>query len=230
MRLPDYLSRLSPVGETLTAIGAGEQALEQDIAAENSRLSVASADRDGLSLWEADYALEDGTGLPLEVRRAKIRTAMSSAATLTPAYLKELCVTIGGASFGEVVEDFPNWAVQVRPVTQDRVDTDNEILEESIRKLLPAHLSLEIIPCALLTAPDKVFAVLSAAVSEEAQGELNVETRQAWASQPCFAVLSAAVSEEAQGELNAETRQAWAEMARFSVATAAVAYELWGRA
>lgn len=201
MRLPEYLSRISPVGETLAAISAGEGELAAQIQAENSRLSVSSADRDGLSLWEADYGLEDGTGLLLEVRRAKIRTAMSGAATLTPAYLKELCVTIGGASFGEVEEDFPNWAVQVRPVSRDRVVTDAEILEESIRKLLPAHLFLDILPCALLTAPDKVFAVLSAGGTVEAAGELKVDTGQGLAS-----------------------------MERFSVATGAVVPELWGTA
>lgn len=200
MRLPEYLSRLSPVGETLDAIAAGEQALEQNIQAENSRLSVASADRDGLSLWEADYALADGTGLPLEVRRAKIRTAMSGAATLTPAYLRELCVTIGGADDGEVVEDFPSWAVQVLPVARDRVDTDTALLEESIRKLLPAHLSLEVIPCALLAALDRRFAVLSTGAMAELEGTLKGETGQGWAS-----------------------------MERCSVVTGAVAPELWGR-
>lgn len=201
MRLPQYLSRISPVGETLDAIGAGEEKLAGEITAENGRLSVASADRDGLSLWEADYGLEDATGMSQEVRRAKIRTAMSGAAPLTPAYLKELCVTIGGASFGEVEEDFPHWAVQVRPVTRDKVVTDTEILEESIRKLLPAHLSLEILPCALLTVPDKVFAVLSAGGMAQLEGTLKVDTAQGWAA-----------------------------MERFSVATGAVAPELWGRA
>ena len=146
MRLPEYLSRISPWGRLSTPSRPGELALEQNITAENGRLSVASADRDGLSLWEADYGIEDADGLPLDVRRAKIRTAMSGAATLTPAYLRELCVTIGGADDGEVVEDFPHWAVQVRPVTWDRVDADTEILEESIRKLLPAHLTLELLP------------------------------------------------------------------------------------
>ena len=187
------------MGETLDAIAAGELALEQNITAENGRLSVASADRDGLSLWEADYGIEDADGLPLDVRRAKIRTAMSGAATLTPAYLRELCVTIGGADDGEVVEDFPHWAVQVRPVTWDRVDADTEILEESIRKLLPAHLTLELLPCALLTAPEHFFAVLSAGSMAEVEGELHVDTAQGWA-----------------------------EMERFPVATAAVAPELWG--
>lgn len=200
MRLPEYLSRLSPVGETLDAIAAGEQALEQNIVDENSRLSVASADRDGLSLWEADYALADGAGLPLEVRRAKIRTAMSGAATLTPARLRELCVTIGGADDGEVEEDFPHWTVRVRPVTQDRVDTDNELLEESILKLLPAHLALEIVPCAALMAADRVFAVLSTGTVAQLRGTLKVEYGQGGAS-----------------------------MERCSVVTGAVAPELWGR-
>lgn len=201
MRLPEYLSRISPVGETLDAIAAGELALEQNITAENGRLSVASADRDGLSLWEADYGIEDADGLPLDVRRAKIRTAMSGAATLTPAYLRELCVTIGGADDGEVVEDFPHWAVQVRPVTWDRVDADTEILEESIRKLLPAHLTLELLPCALLTAPDKVFAVLSAGGMAEVEGELHADTAQGWAEMECFPVATAAVASELWGSV-----------------------------
>ena len=201
MRLPEYLSRISPVGGTLGAIAAGEQALEQNITAENGRLSVASADREGLSLWEADYGIEDATGLPLDVRRAKIRTAMAGAATLTPAYLRELCITIGGADDGEVEEDFPRWAVQVRPVTWDRVDTDMDILEESIRKLLPAHLSLDLIPCALLTAPEQVFAVLSAAGMAEAEGELHAETRQARAEMERFPVASGAVAPELWGSV-----------------------------
>lgn len=199
MRLPEYLGRLSPVGETLDAIAAGEQALEQNIQAENSRLSVASADRDGLSLWEADYALADGTGLPLEVRRAKIRTAMSSAATLTPAYVRELCVTIGGADDGEVVEDFPSWAVQVLPVARDRVDTDTALLEESIRALLPAHLSLEVIPCALLSALDRRFGVLSTGAMAELEGTLKEETGQGWASMERFSVVTGAVAPELWG-------------------------------
>lgn len=201
MRLPEYLSRIFPVGETLGAIAAGEQALEQNITAENGRLSVASADREGLSLWEADYGIEDATGLPLDVRRAKIRTAMAGAATLTPAYLRELCITIGGADDGEVEEDFPRWAVQVRPVTWDRVDTDMDILEESIRKLLPAHLSLDLIPCALLPAPEQVFAVLSAAGMAEAEGELHAETRQDRAEMERFPVASGAVAPELWGSV-----------------------------
>lgn len=94
----------------------------------------------------------------------------------------------------------PHWTVRVRPVTQDRVDTDNELLEESILKLLPAHLALEIVPCALLTAPDKVFAVLSAGTVAQLRGTLKVEYGQGGAS-----------------------------MERCSVVTGAVAPELWGR-
>lgn len=199
MRLPEYLSRISPVGETIAAIRAGELALEQNITAENGRLSVAAADRDGLRLWEADYGIEDADGLPLDVRRAKIRTAMSGAATLTPAYLRELCLTIGGADDGEVVEAFSRWTVQVRPVTWDRVDADTQILEESIRKLLPAHLSLEMIPCALLSAPEHFFAVLSAAGMAEIAGELHVDTAQGWAREECFSVVTGAVAPELWG-------------------------------
>lgn len=199
MRLPEYLSRISPVGETIDAIAAGELALEENITAENGRLSVAAADRDGLRLWEADYGIEDADGLPLDVRRAKVRTAMSGAATLTPAYLRELCLTIGGADDGEVVEEFQNWAVQVRPVTWDRVDADTQILEESIRKLLPAHLSLEMIPCALLSAPEHFFAVLSAGGMAEIAGELHVDTAQGWARGECFSVVTGAVAPELWG-------------------------------
>lgn len=84
MRLPEFLTRISPVGETLDAIGAGEETLAALVEAENSRLSVATADAEGLKLWEKDYGLTDGTGEPDAARRLKIRTAMAGACTLTP--------------------------------------------------------------------------------------------------------------------------------------------------
>lgn len=37
--------------------------------------------------------------------------AMLGGRTLTPAFLKELCVTLGGGERGEVEEDFAHWSV-----------------------------------------------------------------------------------------------------------------------
>ena len=56
MRLPEYLTRLSPVGETLAAVETEEEALRTEVAARNAQLTVSTAES-GLDLWEADYGL-----------------------------------------------------------------------------------------------------------------------------------------------------------------------------
>ena len=61
MRLPPFLTGLSPIRETLEAIQAGENALSALVELENDRLAVDSADPQGLALWEADYGLPDGS-------------------------------------------------------------------------------------------------------------------------------------------------------------------------
>lgn len=94
MRLPAFLTELSPIRETLEAIGAGEEGLSGAVAEKNKQLCVGTAG-EGLSLWEADYGLPDRTGGDPEGRRAAVRAAMAGGRTLTPAYLRELCVTLG---------------------------------------------------------------------------------------------------------------------------------------
>lgn len=170
MRLPEFLTRISPVGETLDSIGVGEENLTALVEAENSRLSVATADAEGLRLWEKDYGLADGTGEPDATRRLQIRTAMAGACTLTPQRLKSLCVTLGGADYGEVEEDFPQWAVRVYPVTEGRLPPGYAALESSIRRLMPAHLSLEVLPCTALTSANEIFGVATGGLYAELWG------------------------------------------------------------
>lgn len=167
MRLPEFLTKISPVGETLYAIEAGEENLAALVEAENSRLSVATADSEGLSLWEKDYGLSDGTGQSDAARRLQIRTAMAGACTLTPQYLKDLCMTLGGADYGEVEEDFSNWTVRVCPVTTGGLPPDSTALQNCIRRLMPAHLNLEVLPCGEISACDALFAVATGGIHAE---------------------------------------------------------------
>ena len=45
MRLPEFLTELSPIRETLTALEQGEKAMAEDAAEKNAQVCVASADR-----------------------------------------------------------------------------------------------------------------------------------------------------------------------------------------
>lgn len=76
MRLPAFLTELSPVRETLEAIGAGAAALSAAVAEKNAQLCVGTAGV-GLSLWEADYGLPDRAGGGADRRRAAVRAAMA---------------------------------------------------------------------------------------------------------------------------------------------------------
>ena len=151
MRLPGFVTELSPVGETLAALEQGEKTMADAVAEKNAQVCVASAD-EGLSLWERDYGLPVREGAALEDRRAAVRAAMAGGRTLTPALLRELCVTLGGADRGEVEEDFPDWSVTVLPVSRGRIPANTAPLERAAAKLKPAHLEVSVVPGADMEA------------------------------------------------------------------------------
>ena len=146
MRLPRFLTDLSPIRETLAAIEAGEETLSAAVAEKNAQLRVGTANGQGLALWEADYGLPVPSGPNAEARRAAIRAAMAGGRTLTPAYLRELCVTLSGAARGEVEEDFADWTVRAIPVGQGRVP-NGAVLASALEGLKPAHIRMEVVPC-----------------------------------------------------------------------------------
>lgn len=153
MRLPEYLARLSPVGETLAAMEAGEEALAAEVAERNAQLAVSTADS-GLDLWEADYGLPVRAGGDIPDRRAAILAAMAGGRTLTPALLRELCVRLGGGERGEVEEDFPHWAVTALAVCRGRLPEDTGALARAVERLKPAHLAVAVVPAAELETAD----------------------------------------------------------------------------
>lgn len=153
MRLPEYLTRLSPVGETLAAVETEEEALRTEVAARNAQLTVSTADS-GLDLWEADYGLPVRAGGVIPDRRAAILAAMAGGRTLTPALLKELCVRLGGGERGEVEEDFPHWAVTALVVCRGRMPESSGALTRAVERLKPAHLAVAVLPAAELETAD----------------------------------------------------------------------------
>jgi len=139
------VTELSPLRETLEALEQGENAMADAVAERNQQVCVASADG-GLSLWERDYGLPVREGASSEDRRAAVRAAMAAGRTLTPAFLAELCVTLGGADRGEVEEDFADWRVLALAVNRGGVPEDTALLERTVERLKPAHLEVAVVP------------------------------------------------------------------------------------
>lgn len=150
MRLPEFLTSLSPVRETLEALAQGEEALSSAVAEKNAQLCVRTAG-EGLSLWEADYGLPDRTGGDPEARRAAVLAAMAGGRTLTPAYLEELCRTIGGGDWAQVNEDFANWTVTAYAAAFGRIPSGAEALDAAVKRLRPAHLAVEAHPAGVFS-------------------------------------------------------------------------------
>lgn len=149
MRLPGFVTELSPVRETLAAIQAGETAMETAVEEKNAQLCVATA-TEGLELWEADYGLSRQEGT--QERRRAVLAAMAGGRTLTPALLRELCVRLGGADRGEVTEDFPHWQAEATAVSRGHVPGDLTALRTAVETLKPAHLEVTVTPGADLEA------------------------------------------------------------------------------
>ena len=150
MRLPESMTRIAPVGAVLSAEEAGETLLSAAVEHANDELFVSSADASGLSQWEKDYALADGTGESAERRRGRIRAAMAGGQTLTRERLRALAVNVGGAAEGEVVEDFAAYAVELNAIGAGKFPTAGGMaaLREAASKQKPAHLSVTVVPCA----------------------------------------------------------------------------------
>lgn len=168
MRLPEFLTKISPVRETLEAIGAGEAALTADVEEALRQVHVDTADR-GLDLWEADYSLEkQGTD---GARRAAVKTALAGGRTLTPAYLEELCRSVGGGDWGQVNEDFPNWTVTAYAAAFGRLPPGAEALDAAIKRLKPAHLAVEAHPAGVFALEGGWASALTGGVSGGASGD-----------------------------------------------------------
>jgi len=170
MRLPEFLTELSPIRETLDAAGRGEAALAAETAERNRQVIVSEAE-DGLSLWEADYGLPDGTGRSLEDRRTDILTALAGGRTLTPAYLEELCLTLGGAEKGEVTEEFRDWRVVVDASSRGKVPPGEAALRRALERLKPAHLTMEIVVSGELEGKGGRYSALTAGPQAELYGD-----------------------------------------------------------
>ena len=170
MRLPKFVTELSPIRETLEALEQGETAMADAVAEKNAQVCLASAD-EGLSLWERDYGLPVREGASLEDRRAAVRAAMAGGRTLTPALLRELCITLGGADRGEVTEDYPNWRVTAEAVSRGRIPENTALLERAVEKLKPAHLEILITPWGELPAGMERYAALTGGVMVEVTGD-----------------------------------------------------------
>ena len=125
--------------------------MAEAVAEKNGQVCVTTA-TGGLTLWERDYGLPVREGAAVEDRRAAVRAAMAGGRTLTPAFLKELCVTLGGGDRGEVEEDFAHWSVTALAVGEGRVPADIPALKRAVERLKPAHLSVTVLPTADLTA------------------------------------------------------------------------------
>ena len=151
MRLPEFVTELSPLRETLEALEQGEAVLAEAAAEKNAQVCVSSAD-EALSLWERDYGLPVREGASPEDRRSAVRAAMAGGRTLTPALLAELCVTLGGADRGGVEEDFPGWRVLALAVNRGGFPADLSRLERAVERLKPAHLEVVVLPGADLEA------------------------------------------------------------------------------
>ena len=163
MRLPEFLTKISPVGDTLAAAEAGQRALSAAVAEKNAQFTVETA-TDALSLWEADYGLKDRTGSNAAERRVDIRTAAAGGRTLTPAYLTELATTLGGARSADVEEDFPGYRTVLYTVTDDLSGNGTAALERAVNRLKPAHITVSVIPCSLLTVGTTAGTVLHGSV------------------------------------------------------------------
>ena len=173
MRLPESVTGIEPVGAVLKASEAGEALLRAAGETANARVLVSGADAEGLSRWEKDCGLSDGSGLEETRRRARIYAALAGGQTLTRSRLAALAVSAGNADRGEVAEDFARYAVVLTAVKAGKlpVPEDMAALSEAAARRAPAHLKLTVVPGAALRLERR--SCLHGGVLEEMHGGIT---------------------------------------------------------
>ena len=175
MRLPKFLTKISPIGETLEAIDAGTHLLAEEAARRNRQLSASTAE-ESLALWEADYSL--ACGGDAELRRARVRAAMAGGRTLTVKELEALPAALVEADRGEAEEDFARWKVTLNALYEGRLPTDTTALEEAVARRKPAHLTVEVVPIGVLRAEMGRYLALTGGVYMELHSREGNESDQ----------------------------------------------------
>lgn len=140
MRLPAFIKKISPIGETLEALEAGTDLLAEETAERNRQLSVSTADT-GLALWEKDYGLPSDGGD--DARRTRIRATLTGGRTLTVEELKRLAMAVGGADECAVTEKFERYQVILSALFHGEPG-DLTALREAVERRSPAHLSVKV--------------------------------------------------------------------------------------
>lgn len=176
MRLPEFLTKLSPIRETLDALSGAEAELSAAAEQANRQLHVSTADT-ALPLWEADLSLSVHTGEPDEARRAHIRAAMVGGKTMTPRQLAALAVAVGGADGGTVEEAFGQYQATLYAEGENRLPPDTAALSTAVEKLRPAHLDITVIPRGNFRGCSPLYAALYGSCVVELYG--SAETPEA---------------------------------------------------
>lgn len=192
MRLPEFVTELSPVRETLEAMSLGEEALSAGIEEALRQLFPDTADR-GLELWEADFSLMGGE--TEAQRRALIKAALARGQTLTPAYLAALCRAIGGGDWSQVNEDVSNDTVTAYAAAYGQVPPGAEIMKAVLERIKPAHLAVELHPAGVFALDGGWRSALTGGTCAELSGESG-ET----APMPRRIALSAQMHPELSGD------------------------------
>lgn len=152
MKLPQFVTDITPIGAVISAEETGERLLASEIEKRNARTLVETADGEGLSLWEADYGLPNGTGVNDTLRRGRIRGAMASGQTMTVDRLKTLAVSVAGADAVEVRENFDSYTTELTVACTGKLPetAGMEALCQTLARQKPAHLEIQAVPCAVL--------------------------------------------------------------------------------
>ena len=80
MRLPEFLTELSPVRETLAALEQGENAMAEAVAEKNGQVCVETA-TGGLTLWERSKRRLRGNSDLLTCRKTRFKRPKSDLVT-----------------------------------------------------------------------------------------------------------------------------------------------------
>lgn len=137
--LPAYYRSCGQISEILRVLQEELVQLEAWAQLTAARVTVSTADSQGLALWESDLGLRHRSELPLPARRGLILGALDCGTPGTPEKLTRLFAGLTGGTV-ECTETPAAASVEFW-VTAPGGGADFYSCEQAVRKALPAHLA-----------------------------------------------------------------------------------------
>ena len=142
--LPTYYENATFVRDYLQSVGSEFDSYRAAIDQILKEFYVDTASERGLARWEFELGIPDGTGVPIDQRRERLKAKLRGYGTANMAKVKEVAEAFvyGDVAVWDESNDatLPNYTIRIEFVSVFGIPANIVEVENAVRAVVPAHL------------------------------------------------------------------------------------------